>query len=156
MKLVVNASPLIFLSKIGMIDYLPEMVEQLAIPHAVIHEIEQHRDEAFFWIKQNKENFSVQAGSIPTSVSAWDLGLGETEVITLATKHKGFTAALDDKAARNCAQSFKIPVVGTIGLIIRAQKSQIIYDAKPYLLKLKETGFRINNQLFDFALKLAD
>ena len=39
MNLVVNASPVIFLSKIGMIDYLPEMVEQLAIPQAVIHEI---------------------------------------------------------------------------------------------------------------------
>ncbi len=40
MKLVVNASPIIFLSKIELIDYLPEMVGQLVIPRAVIHEIE--------------------------------------------------------------------------------------------------------------------
>jgi predicted nucleic acid-binding protein len=156
MNLVVNASPVIFLSKIEMIDYLPEMVEHLTIPQAVIHEIEQHRDEAFFWIKQNKKKFSVKAESITTSVSAWDLGLGETEVITFASEHKDFTAALDDKAARNCAKSFQIPVIGTIGLIIRAKKSRVIDDAKPYLLKLKETGFRINDYLFDYALKLAD
>ncbi|MCA1758309.1 MAG: DUF3368 domain-containing protein [Bacteroidales bacterium] len=156
MNLVVNASPVIFLSKIGMIDYLPELVEQLAIPHAVIHEIEQHRDEAFFWIKQNRKKFAVNSGTVPSSISAWDLGLGETEVITFASKHKGFTAALDDKAARNCAQSFQIPVIGTIGLIINAKRSRIIDNAKPYLLKLKETGFRINDHLFDYALKLAD
>lgn len=156
MKLVVNASPVIFLSKIGMIDYLPEMVEQLVISRGVIHEIEQYKDEAFLWIKHNKKKFAQNAGKIPPSISAWDLGLGETEVITFASKHEGFTVALDDKAARNCAQSLQIPVIGTIGLVIRAKQCKIIYDVIPYLSKLKDSGYRINDQLFEYALKLAE
>ena len=34
--------------------------------------------------------------------------------------------------------------------------TKIDYQTKPYLLKLKDTGYRINDQLFDYALKLAD
>ena len=81
MKLVVNASPIIFLSKIELIDYLPEMVGQLVIPRAVIYEIERYKDEASRWIKHNKKQFAANAGKIPSSISAWDLGPGETEVI---------------------------------------------------------------------------
>lgn len=156
MKLVVNASPIIFLSKIEMIDYLPEMVGQLIIPRAVIHEIERYKDEASQWIKHNKKQFAANAGKIPSSISAWDLGPGETEVIAYAAKFDNFTVALDDKAARNCAQSLQIPLIGTIGLVISAKQSRIIDDAKPYLLKLKNTGYRIDDQLFNYALKLAD
>ena len=45
MKLVLNASPLIFLVKIDLIKYLPVLFERIVVPEAVLNEISQHKDE---------------------------------------------------------------------------------------------------------------
>ena len=156
MNLVINASPLIFLSKIEIIQCLPEIIDNLVIPKAVISEVEKHKDEAHEWLKTNKKSFERVVGNVPVYINAWDLGKGESEVIAYANKNKDFVAALDDKAARNCAASMQINVVGTIGLIIIAKRRKVITDAKGYLEKLKNTGFRISDQLFDYAIKLAN
>lgn len=156
MKLVINASPVIFLAKIKLIDFLPEIVDKIVIPQAVIHEIEKHKDDASNWIKRNKINYSVNTGIIPPEIQSWDLGKGETEVLTYALKNKGFTVGLDDKAARNCAQSFQVKTIGTIGLIILAKRKKFIENAEPYLNNLKETGYRIDGKLFEKALILAN
>jgi predicted nucleic acid-binding protein len=156
MKLVINASPVIFLAKIKLINFLPEIVDKVVIPQAVIHEIEKHIDDASKWIKRNRINYSVNAENVAKEIQSWDLGKGETEVITYALKNKDFTVGLDDKAARNCAQSFQIKTIGTIGLIILAKRKKIIENAEPYLYNLKETGYRIDERLFEKALKLAN
>lgn len=155
MKLVINASPIIFLAKIELIDILPEIVDQVVIPRAVIHEIEKHNDEASIWIKRNKKKYLVNTRNIPPEIQSWDLGNGETEVISYALKNENFTVGLDDKAARNCARSFKIKVIGTIGLIILAKRKKVIENAEPFLKSLKNTGFRIDEELFEHALKIA-
>ncbi|MCF8371046.1 MAG: DUF3368 domain-containing protein [Bacteroidales bacterium] len=64
-------------------------------------------------------------------------------------------AALDDKAARNCALSMNIEVIGTIGLILLAKRKQMIFEATSYLVRLKTEGYRISDQLFEHAMKLA-
>jgi len=40
MNLVINASPLIFLSKIEIIHCLPEIIDNFVIPKAVVSEVE--------------------------------------------------------------------------------------------------------------------
>lgn len=156
MNLVINASPVIFLAKIKLIDFLPDIVDKVVIPQAVIHEIEKHNDEASKWIKINKKKFLVNAGSIPPEIQSWDLGSGETEVITYALRNKEFIVGLDDKAARNCAESFQVKTIGTIGLIILAKRQKVIENAEPYLNNMKETGYRIDEKLFEKALILAN
>jgi predicted nucleic acid-binding protein len=83
------------------------------------------------------------------------LGKGETEVITHAYSRKDVKAALNDKAARNCAASLGVSVIGTIGLILVANKKGHIEKPIAYLEKLKETGFRIGDDLFEHAIRLA-
>lgn len=146
---------MIFLVKIDLINVLPEFCKSVAIPDAVIHEISCHKDEASEWIEQNKEKYGVCVLNIPPLISAWDLGKGETEVITYAHQNDDFIVALDDRAARNCAMSLRISVIGTLGLILKARKANMIPDVKPYLGKLLDSGYRISNGLIDYALKLA-
>jgi predicted nucleic acid-binding protein len=62
---------------------------------------------------------------------------------------------LDDKAARNCAASLGIDVIGTIGLILMANRKGLIEKPVACLEKLKETGFRISDDLLRHAIKLA-
>lgn len=155
MHLVCNASPLIFLAKIDLIHLLPRICENLTIPGGVYDEIMGQSDAASQWIEENKQEYVVEVESIPKLIEAWDLGKGETEVIAHAYSKKDLKVALDDKAARNCAASLGVDVIGTIGLILVAGKNGYVDDSTIYLEKLRETGFRISDHLYKHAIHLA-
>jgi len=155
MKLVINASPVIFLVKLNLIQHLTFLFEELIMPAGVRDEIVRYKDEAQRWVSGKGEVNVKNVGNIPSFISAWDLGKGETEVITFARKNKNCIAALDDKAARNCAYSLNIQVIGTIGLILLMNKKNIVDDAEGEIKKLRNIGFRINDDLYDYAVELS-
>ena len=156
MKLVVNASPLIILGKIGLIEVLPLMVDNLVIPMGVVSEVEKHKDDASIWVSKHKPSYSKAVDVIPQLIAAWDLGLGESEVIAFALQNNAYTVAIDDKAARNCAMSMNINVIGTIGLIVLAKRKKHIIDVEPYLNNLIGAGYRISQSLIDSAIRSAN
>lgn len=155
MRLVCNASPLIFLAKIDLIQLLPRLTEELTIPSGVYHEIKSKKDAAAKWLENYKDDYVIEVGPIPKLIGSWDLGKGETEVIAHAYSKKDLKAALDDRAARNCAASVGVNVVGTIGLILLAKKKGHIENPTAYIKNLKKTGFRISDELFEHAIYLA-
>jgi len=155
MKVVVNASPVIFLAKIELMDKLPGLYNEVIIPEGVINEIQKHHDEASRWLHHNRTSYEVTAVEVPAHIHAWDLGKGESEVIAAAQMTKDSIAALDDKAARNCAAALNLNVIGTIGLILRMQQAKLIDDATGPLTSLRDQGYRINNTLYQHALKIA-
>ena len=155
MQLVCNASPLIFLAKIDLIHLMPNLAESLLIPIGVYHEIKGKNDAASEWVEENKNEYVIEVVSVPKIIESWDLGKGESEVIAHAYSNKGRIAALDDRAARNCAASVGVNVIGTIGLILMAHKNGHIKKPVAYLEKLKKTGFRISDDLYKHAIHLA-
>jgi predicted nucleic acid-binding protein len=48
-------------------------------------------------------------------VQAWDLGAGETAVLSYALAWPDYVAVIDDVAGRRCASSLDIKVIGTVG-----------------------------------------
>ena len=84
MKIVVNASPVIFLAKIELIDKLSVLYDKVTIPEGVINEIQKHHDEASRWLHHNRTTYQVSAVEVPAHIHAWDLGKGESEVIAAA------------------------------------------------------------------------
>ena len=155
-RLVVNASPIISLAQIGYADLLLSLSSELVIPKGVFEEITAYSidDPAVLWMRDKKRSLIHQV-EIPTIISEWNLGKGESEVIAFAYQQKEYVVAIDDRAAKRCAESFDIKVRGTIALIIDAKRKQFISEATPLLLKLKANGFRISSAVFDEALKLA-
>ncbi len=93
---------------------------------------------------------------IPPLILSWDLGRGETEVISWAYLNRDYEAILDDRAARNCASSLGIRVRGTIGIILLAKKEGALPQAKPLLNQITESGLRISPELLRAAYRLAD
>ncbi len=83
---VVNASPIISLSKIGRTSLLLNLCDELIIPSGVDHEIKQGADDdpAKCWLKESGVKHVKDVGPIAPAIAAWDLGLGETEVINWA------------------------------------------------------------------------
>ena len=84
------------------------------------------------------------------------LGAGESEAIALAREIADCILLLDDLAARRAAQSLKIRVSGTVGLIVQAKQRGMITSIRPLLDELLAFDFRISPRLYALALKQAD
>jgi predicted nucleic acid-binding protein len=89
-------------------------------------------------------------------IAAWDLGLGESHVLTWAYQHLGYQAILDDRAAKTAALALRIPVRGTLGVILLAKQEGKITAAKPLFDQLVQAGLRVSGEILEAALRLVD
>jgi predicted nucleic acid-binding protein len=63
---------------------------------------------------------------IEPTVAAWNLGLGESHVLSWCYQNEGYEAILDDGLARKCVLSLGIPMRGTLGIILLAKKEDVL------------------------------
>jgi predicted nucleic acid-binding protein len=113
-------------------------------------------DQARVWIHRQGAPFVRNLDKIPQLIQVWDLGNGETEVISWTYVHPDYQAVLDDRMARNCASSLGIRVIGTLGVILLAKKDGVLSQVKPLITRLLDLGFRIAPELLSTAYRLAD
>jgi predicted nucleic acid-binding protein len=64
----------------------------------------------------------------------------------------GWTAILDDGAARRCARSFGVPIKGTLAIVILAKQQGLILSAAEVLRELLNNGFRLDKAIIREAL----
>jgi len=151
---VVNASPLILLGKIGHIALLSELSDQVIIPEAVVREIGAKPDgQGTLATIASLSNMRVEA-EIPVSsdLATWGLGRGESQVLALAKATPGCRAVLDDLEARRCAQSMGVPLIGTLGVVLRAKRRGVIPAARPVIEHLLRVGLYASDALIERAL----
>lgn len=113
-------------------------------------------DAAKLWIQ--KPNISARIlpnRSAPEEVIAWDLGAGETAVISIALTIPSAICVLDDLAARNCAEVFQLPVIGTLGILLKAKAAGIIPALQPEIDQLISAGSMLSTAVIHKALSLA-
>ena len=155
---VINASPLILLGKIDRLALLESLQPNFVIPVSVKAEIlaGPAGDAARCWIQTDLIQKRIIDDAIPhLSVLAWDLGAGETAVISWALTNRGAWGVLDDLAARTCAQIFGVSVLGTVGIMLRAKRGGLISTLKPELEHLLQVGSLLSSSVIDGALRLA-
>ncbi len=152
---VLNASPLIFLAGAGLTDLLRLAGTPVQIPRVVVEEIEKFgpTDPAAIAVKHLHWLVVVDSGPAPAILERWDLGSGETSVLTWAYAHPGTVAILDDLAARRCANSLGIRVRGTLGLVLTAKQRGAISQARPVLEQLRTAGMYLSDSVMNHALK---
>ena len=80
---------------------------------------------------------------------------GESSAIALALETPNSTVILDDYKARKIAEKLGITYTGTIGVIIKAKLKGIIPSIKPLLDKIKQTDFRLSEDIEIQAIKEA-
>jgi predicted nucleic acid-binding protein len=66
----------------------------------------------------------------------------------------GSYAVIDDLAARKCAAALGIPVIGTLGMVLRARKQDVIPAARPVMEDFLRGGMFLSKPLLDRALAL--
>ena len=96
----------------------------------------------------------METPSAPPIIQNWDLGIGESAVLTWGYINQGTEVIIDDLAARRCANALGIPVRGTLGLVITAKQRGRIPAARPILEQLRSCGMYISDKLIDRALAL--
>lgn len=104
---IVNASPLILLARIGRLDLLTSLTDEIAIPQAVMDEVAagpEHDDDAVRLVRDFAEAKVMGDIEIPERIRSWDLGAGESQVLAHALAKPEREAILDDRAARRCAR----------------------------------------------------
>jgi predicted nucleic acid-binding protein len=153
---VVNASPIILLAKVGQIDLLPNLTAELVVPASVVAEIEAGpvSDPARAWLRGGGAKCVQPDLPVAAAIAAWDLGGGETAVLSWAVQRRSYEAILDDRAARKCAQIQGLPYRGTLGVILAAKKHGLIPAVKPLCEQVVQAGLLIEAALLQGALRL--
>ena len=77
-------------------------------------------------------------GRIPGVVAAWDLGAGQSAVLSWAMTHPGTLAVIDDYVARTFAAVLGMRVKGTLGLALLAKQQGRVEEARPLVERLAE------------------
>jgi predicted nucleic acid-binding protein len=149
---VLNTSPLIVLARVGQEHLFRELADDVVVPRAVVEEIEAGPadDRARKAIAGGR--FAVVDAVPAPEILAWDLGAGETAVLSYALGEPGWTVILDDAAARKCARSFDLRLKGTLAVIILAKQRGLISSAADVLQSLLRIGFRLDEHIIREAL----
>jgi len=151
---VVNASPLIFLSRAGLSDLLQLVSSEIIVPEAVAFEIEVrgNSDPTAQALANTSWLVVTQTPTVPPQIQAWGLGPGESAVLAWAHTHEGCEAIMDDLAGRRCAAAFNIPVRGTLGLVLTAKQRSHIPSAREILYQLRQAGMYLSDRVLKEAL----
>ena len=157
---VVNASPLIYLSKVNQLSLLRLIASRVIVPHQVFDEIaakgEATRNAATRQVLANSDWLAVAAAPIPApnAVIAWDLGAGESAVIATALANPQCAAVIDDALGRKCAKTLGVDLFGTLGLVLIAKQRGHIESARTLLTALRVNGMFLSQDIVEQALAL--
>jgi predicted nucleic acid-binding protein len=154
-KWVMNASPLIVLGKAHLLGSISSVAQQWILPKRVIQEVR---------IKQAIEPFLAELASgasvvqqdvmdMSPSIAAWELGPGESAVLSIALNMLETGVVLDDLQARKCAALFGLPIIGSLGLVLLAKRRGLLPLAKPAIEQIIRAGLYVQPALIHRVLK---
>ncbi len=157
-KPAINTSPLIFLTKGGFLNLLQIISPEIIVPQAVETEIQAYGETDITATAIAKTSWLVvtETPPVPAIIQAWDLGAGESAVLTWAYGNPAAEVIIDDLAARRCAIALGISVRGTLGIVLIAKQQGIIPYARPVVEKLRLCGMYLSDKVINQALLLVD
>jgi predicted nucleic acid-binding protein len=158
---VVNASPLIVLSKLGCLDLLrePRPDIEVVVPQSVLDEVMRGEpdDPAVSLVPEAVADWMrvIPTPPIPASLRVGALDPGEIAVLSVAHDHPGWETVLDDHSARREAARLGIPCIGTVGLVLTGRRLGIVPSVRDALQTLRDAGMYISDGLFRLAVNEA-
>ena len=158
MILVLDASALITLARVGRLELLHQMAETIHIPAGVYDEVvaggpgrpgaaEVAQAQ---WISRQDVRDQAAVGRLRAQV-----GRGEAEAIVLARELRADALILDDATARRIAEAEGQNVFGLLGLLIHAKERGMVEVLKPILDEMVQAGFFIDSYLYHSVLRQA-
>lgn len=155
---VINASPIIHLSRAGHADLLNQLWPRIIVPSPVADEVRaKSQDDVAAQALDHLSCFEVgPAVPIPPLVASWDLGRGEAAVLAWAVSHPGALVIIDDLQGRRCALSLGLPLIGTLAVVLIAKRKSLVPAARPVVEALIAHGMYLSTQVVRDVLALAE
>ena len=153
---VVNASPLILLSKVDQLDLLQVDADEVIVPDRVIDEIRAYgaTDLTVQMIQKATWLHVVPTPTISATKTSWNLGDGETSVLAVALGDPGAEVVLDDLPARRRAARLGLTVRGTVGIVMLARQMGAIPAVRPVIEELRQSGMYLTDEFVERTLAL--
>jgi predicted nucleic acid-binding protein len=146
--LVLNAFPLVCLGKAELLWLLTAPDFRVLIPRPVADEVcAQLNDAGARWLIGLGAGYTAEAQAIDSLLLAWDLGAGETSVISQGILDRDSVVVLDDLAARRCAMASGLRCTGTLGLLLMAKRRRLVPAVMPLVDRLKSAGLYVGDGL---------
>lgn len=140
---VVNTSPIIYLSSINQISLLKKLFQKVFIPDAVKREVLSGGKDSF-GVREIKGEKWIKTQTIKNELAKkyllTDIDDGEAEVIILAEELKVSTIIMDDRLGRRIAKLRGFNVIGTLRILVAAKEKGLITEIKP-LIKETQRGW---------------
>ena len=156
---VSDAGPLIALAKVDALFVARRLFARLQIPEAVWSEcrgkpgddsrrIEQAGCEG--WLRVVKLTTEATRQRFPPS-----LGRGEVEALQLAMETRPSLLIVDDRLARRQALQLGLDYIGTVRMLLLAERRSLIDDAETVVQRMTANGYRISPRVLQ-QLKAGD
>lgn len=154
---IVNTSPLVYLHRIGALEWLSKLFGEIWVPSAVVHELEEGQRRGYdvpkpsnyIWLRV------VDPRAIPSEWLTLDLGPGEIAVIALGLENPNRIVLLDDARAREIAEAAGLKVWGTLKILLEAKSRGLTEKVEPLVKLLADTGMWISDDIRQRILTLA-
>jgi len=152
-----NTSPLLYLYRIGAMDWLASLFTTVWVPSAVVLELQEGQRKGYDvpdphsypWIH------IVDPTYTPSEWLTLDLGMGELAALALAIENPDRVVLLDDALARRTAEAAGLSVRGTLGALLDAKSGSLTERVAPWLDKLEAAGMWMSPELRRRILALA-
>ena len=150
-RAVSNTSPLIVLAKAGLLELLPKLFSEVAVPEAVRDEIMAGGDDdAMKRALPNRVWLRAVVLAPPLSpLAAMQLGRGEAEAIEYARRQTDCAILLDDRAGRRTAQALGLRLFGTLSVVAAASRQGYISSFEEALQRLRNAGLYVSEAVVD-------
>lgn len=137
--IISDTSCLILLDKIQELQLLQKLFKTIIITQIVADEFGTPLPE---WI-------SIQNPKDKNNVIMLEASLdkGEASAIALALEQKDCLLIIDEVKGRKLARSLGLIITGTLGIIAEAKKAGYISSVRTLLEKIKQTNFRLSQEL---------
>jgi predicted nucleic acid-binding protein len=134
---------------------LPQLFQEIYLPSDVYGEIVAGKDDlASQQVPQIPWLKPVEIPIHPT-IAAWDLGAGESSVLSFALAHPEYRAIVDDAAARRCARTLGIKTLGTGGVMVLAKRRGLIDSVGDRLQRLRDEGLWLSDSVIELLKQQA-
>ena len=153
MRTAIDASPLIYLTKIGRLDVL-DGYDEILVPSEVLSEIERGLERVHseaLEVRRLVEKGRLRVRKAGRPRAEWNLDPGEAAVLTLARQARVDEVIMDDRAAIGVAKYLGLRPVSVPFLLLRERRagrlSQNEFEAA--LRRLLGTGYYLSPELHD-------
>lgn len=129
------------------------------IPHAVYRELSEKQesvckkqvDASLDWIHVEEIENQMAKSMFKTQLHD-----GEVEVMILAKERDADIVIIDDANAKKHAKYLKLPVTGTLGVLIKAKKQGYISELKPIIQEMVNKNIYISEKLVQLCLEMVN